>query len=81
MYRIKANMTSFTGVRRLMAEGSPGPGDAPRSEDARSAEAAITRVLQLVRESLAAIRFGQVILTVHDGVVVQLDRIEKTRLR
>ena len=47
----------------------------------RSAEDPSSRVIELVREALRSIRFGQVVLTVHDGVVVQLDRLEKTRLR
>lgn len=39
------------------------------------------RALRLVGEALGSIRYGQVILTIHDGVVVQFDKLEKTRLR
>lgn len=39
------------------------------------------RALRLVGEAIGSIRYGQVILTIHDGVVVQFDKLEKTRLR
>ena len=39
------------------------------------------RALELVRQALASLRFGQIIVTVQDGVVVQVERTEKTRLR
>jgi hypothetical protein len=34
-----------------------------------------------LRESLRGLRFGSVNVIVQDGVVVQIDKIEKTRLR
>jgi len=34
-----------------------------------------------LRESLRGLRFGSVNVVVQDGVVVQIDRIEKVRLR
>lgn len=34
-----------------------------------------------LRESLRGLRFGSVSVVVQDGVVVQIDKIEKTRLR
>ena len=36
--------------------------------------------LQIIREHLERIRFGQIALTIHDGRVVQLDVTEKQRL-
>jgi hypothetical protein len=34
-----------------------------------------------VAQSLRGLRFGQVTITVHDGMVVQIERLERTRLR
>jgi hypothetical protein len=36
--------------------------------------------LDRIREALRALRFGTVTITVHDGVVVQVDRTERIRL-
>jgi hypothetical protein len=36
--------------------------------------------LQHVEEALRGLRFGSVTITVHDGAVVQVERIEKKRL-
>jgi hypothetical protein len=38
-------------------------------------------VLARVRESLSGLRFGTVTIVVQDGVIVQIDRTEKHRLR
>lgn len=35
---------------------------------------------QLIRETLASIRFGTLTLVVQDGLVIQVDKNEKTRL-
>jgi hypothetical protein len=35
--------------------------------------------LALIREALRGLRFGQIVVTVHDGVVAQVDRTEKLR--
>ena len=37
-------------------------------------------VLGKIRQALAGLRFGQVVLTLQDGVLVQIERSEKTRL-
>jgi hypothetical protein len=37
--------------------------------------------LEQVRIALQAIRFGEVRVIIQDGVIVQIDRIEKQRLR
>jgi hypothetical protein len=37
-------------------------------------------VQQLLTSAIKGIRFGQVVLVVQDGRVVQIDRLEKTRL-
>ena len=36
--------------------------------------------LHLVREQVAALRFGQVVVTVHDARVVQVEKLEKFRI-
>jgi hypothetical protein len=45
--------------------------------DASSAEEAIEQI----RESLRGLKFGSVNIIVQDGVVIQIDRTEKKRLR
>jgi hypothetical protein len=35
--------------------------------------------LDAVRESLRGLRYGTIVLTIHDGVVVQVERTEKLR--
>lgn len=37
--------------------------------------------LQQIRDALAGLRFGSVMVIVQDGVVVQIDRTEKKRLQ
>jgi hypothetical protein len=37
-------------------------------------------VLQRLREHLEGLRFGHVTLTVHDGVIVQVERVERVRV-
>jgi hypothetical protein len=37
--------------------------------------------LDLVRTALAGLRFGEVRVIVQDGVIVQIERVEKQRLR
>ena len=37
-------------------------------------------MLMQVREAIRSLRFGQVTVIVHDGAVVQIDRLERRRL-
>lgn len=37
------------------------------------------RNLELVRAALAGLRFGEVVIAVHDGEIVQVSRTEKLR--
>jgi hypothetical protein len=39
-----------------------------------------TDPLELVRRALAELRFGEIVIAVHDGEVVQVSRTEKIRL-
>lgn len=41
----------------------------------------IEETLDQIRESLRGLRFGSVNIIVQDGVVIQIDRTEKRRLR
>lgn len=37
------------------------------------------QALELIREALRGLKYGQVVVTVHDGVVSQVERTEKIR--
>lgn len=45
----------------------------------RTSSAALAEVLRLVDEALRGLRYGQVVIQVHGGTVVQIERTEKTR--
>lgn len=49
--------------------------------DAEGTESDRALVLQHVRDALRGLRFGAVNIIVQDGVVVQIDRTEKRRVR
>lgn len=65
------------------------PGNAaagtPATEVHRDSDGRLNRRLQFainqIEESLRGLRFGQVTITVQDGVVVQIDRLERTRVQ
>jgi hypothetical protein len=38
-------------------------------------------VVPQITEALRGLKFGQVTITVHDGLVVQIERLERTRLK
>ncbi len=40
----------------------------------------IERGMALIREALAALEFGSIELTVHEGRIVQIDTVRKQRL-
>ncbi len=42
---------------------------------------AVDEALDQIRDSLRGLRFGSVNIIVQDGVVIQIDRTEKRRLR
>jgi hypothetical protein len=64
-----------------MADELDGPSRPAASESVGSRDEQFRRALEQIRDALAALRFGQVLVTVQDGVIVQIDRTEKTRLR
>jgi hypothetical protein len=55
--------------------------DSAGTETGDGREARLRHALEHVRQALSSLRYGQVVITVQDGVVVQVDRTEKTRLR
>jgi hypothetical protein len=56
-----------------------GTGSAP--EGAQGARPERESDLDRVVEALRGLRYGEVKAIVHDGVIVQIERMEKTRLR
>jgi hypothetical protein len=50
-------------------------------ETSNERDAAAARTLEEIRLSLRGLRFGSVNIIVQDGVVIQIDRTEKRRLR
>jgi len=44
-------------------------------------ERQLQQALIQIADALRGLRFGQVTVTVQDGVVVQIDRLERTRLQ
>ena len=56
------------------AEGEPGAAPNRGDED-------LDEAIEQIRRSLNGLRFGQVTIVVQDGVVVQVERTERRRLR
>lgn len=55
--------------------------DQTQSSDVKSQPEPLTpAVWDVVQESLRGLRFGQVLLVVHEGAIVQIERTERTRL-
>ena len=71
--------SAISGLERTDAAENHAAGGQASTGDAR--EARLLQALEHVRQSLRSLRYGQVVITVQDGVVVQVDRTEKTRLR
>lgn len=47
----------------------------------RLRDEAVEKLIAQLRQTLQGLRFGQIIITVQDGLPVQIERSEKTRLR
>jgi hypothetical protein len=43
-------------------------------------DARVDQVLTQVRQALSGLQYGQIAITVQDGVVIQIERIERVRL-
>jgi hypothetical protein len=50
-------------------------------DDGRATDAAPDLELDQVRKAVRGIRFGEVRLIIQDGLIVQIERVEKQRLR
>ncbi|HVJ85039.1 MAG TPA: YezD family protein [Caulifigura sp.] len=55
-----------------MSERTQKPGSAPPTDDP---------ILEAILRELEGIRFGQVTVTIQDGHVVQIERVERRRLQ
>jgi hypothetical protein len=75
VHRIERNSRMFGGVAvtEPFSQQTPIP-EPPRESSAEEA-------LNQIRDSLRGLRFGSVNIIVQDGVVIQIDRTEKCRLR
>jgi hypothetical protein len=60
-----------------MPEKSPTESPPPTTRDPRPLEP----VLEHIRRALVGLEFGQISLIVQDGVVVQVERVERKRFR
>ena len=56
-------------------------GQPPREAGGQEAGLRPEAALRRIGEALASLRYGSVLAIVQDGVVVQIERTEKTRLR
>ena len=63
----------------VISEASPLV-DESRQDGSRH-ERRLQHVISQIEEALRGLRFGQVTITVQDGVVVQIDRLERTRVQ
>lgn len=80
----ESNMAEELPPAASAAEGTDaaeGRGSGGNSSNSDPREARLLQALEHVRQALRSLRYGQVVVTVQDGVVVQVDRTEKTRLR
>jgi hypothetical protein len=65
--------TGITG----MSEKTPTDPPKPHTRDPQQLDAAIVHI----RQALAGLQFGEVSVIVQDGVIVQVERIERKRFR
>ena len=64
---------------RQLSAVEPAARKAPRRS--RPEPASAGRVLERVREALHGLRYGEVTVIVQDGVIVQVERTDRVRLR
>lgn len=65
------------GGEAVMTEPNNSTARVPASDRDMAADETLTQI----RESLRGLRFGSVNIIVQDGVIIQIDRTEKRRLR
>jgi len=54
---------------------------AKSSGTTQSTQAPVETVVESIRAAITGIRFGEVRVIIQDGVVIQIDRLEKNRLK
>ncbi len=59
----------------------PIEGDAPNSGVDRPTPSGVAIDLEPIRTAIKGIRFGEVRIVIQNGVVIQIDRMEKQRLK
>jgi hypothetical protein len=59
----------------------PNGREALGSEPDRPPQTAVPADLEPIRAAIKGIRFGEVRIVIQDGVVIQIDRVEKRRMR
>jgi len=60
---------------------SPDEGNAQKPAPHQPNSAGATIDLEPIRAAIKGIRFGEVRIVIQDGVVIQIDRMEKQRIR
>jgi hypothetical protein len=60
-----------------MSDESP----APEARHGSRSDPQLEEAIEQIRQSLHGLRFGQVTIIVQDGVVIQVERTERKRLR
>jgi len=74
--------TSGAGSQGSSPQGTGSPdNDRSTTSAGRNREEHLQWVLQQVRQALTGLKFGQITITVQDGLAIQIERTEKTRLR
>jgi len=59
----------------------PDESPAPEARYGTRSDPQLEEALEQIRQSLHGLRFGQVTIIVQDGVVIQVERTERKRLR
>jgi hypothetical protein len=70
----------LNGVR-VMSDVIKTRNDSPVAVNSAGPDGAIDGSLDAIRDALRGLRYGTVSIVVQDGVVVQIERTEKRRLR
>jgi hypothetical protein len=73
--------TPGTGSQGQGPESDRSNADRANNGAGRNREEHLQWVLQQVRQALTGLKFGQITITVQDGLAIQIERTEKTRLR
>lgn len=84
--RARVSATSYRTLRRDATSKEPGivssdSQSAPGQEPSRPEPGSDLIDVEMIREALRGLRFGQVTIIVQDGVLIQIDRLERRRLK